>query len=386
MRISELDSVRGLASLVVLFHHCWQVLLPDQNTFAYGGTPLVTDDTTLRLAYWVNSSPIRLLFSGHAAVGVFFVLSGFVLTKFLEHSRAECYASYVVRRLFRIWVPFAVVVLIAAVLCATLSNKPVPDHPWVNLSWNVPVDLKLIVGHLLMIGVPPYDSLDNPMWSLVHELRISLFFPFLLILTRRFPIAMTASATFLFMILSAGHAYNFLFGGIHDSFAAGVVYSAAQTIRYALFFILGILLAMNAEAIQAILIKNKILKVSLVFFAWFALALPYTKAYIDLSYALGAFVMLAFCMVSESVKQMLRHPMLVWCGKISYSLYLIHLVVLLSLIHSMYGKLPMVVIVFIAIPCSLVAAFMTNKWIELPFNDLGKRLATKLSFPDKGHL
>jgi len=378
MRISELDSVRGLASLVVLFHHCWQVLLPDQNTFAYGGIDVGSHD--LGWAYWLNSSPLRLLFSGHAAVGVFFVLSGFVLTRFLEHSRQDSYANYMTRRLFRIWAPFAIVILIAAILCAKLGNQPIPDHPWINLSWNTPVDLNLITGHLLMVGVPPYDSLDNPMWSLVHELRISLLFPFLLVMTKRFPIAVTLIATLFFMVLSAGHTYNFLFGGIHDAFAAGVVYSAAQTIRYALFFILGILLSINAEAIHTVLLKNQTLKILLVFFAWIALALPYTKGYVDLAYALGAFVLLALCMASELVRQVLRHPALVWLGKISYSLYLVHLVVMLSMIHALVGRLPLVTIVAMAVPCSLIAALITNIWIEQPFNELGKRLAMKLSF------
>jgi len=71
---------------------------------------------------------------------------------------------------------------------------------------------------------------------------------------------------------------------------------------------------------------------------------------------------------------------LVWFGKISYSLYLVHLIVLLSLIHALVGQLPLVTIVAIAVPCSLIAAFVTNTWVEQPFNELGKRLAMKLSF------
>jgi peptidoglycan/LPS O-acetylase OafA/YrhL len=384
-RLSELDSVRGLAAFVVVLHHCWQTALPDQNVF-----PILNDGNggphsalLMQAAYIISVTPLRLLFSGHAAVGVFFVLSGFVLTKSRQSSRAERYPGFLVRRVCRIWLPFAVVVGVAAWLCAVIAPQPIAGMRWINLSWNSPVDFGLIAGHLGMLGTPEYESLDNPMWSLVHEMRISLIFPLLVVATAASARITALIAMGIFVLFSI-HTVVALTGLMDAWLVPGLALSFVQTARYVVFFVFGILLALHDQEIERFLAPRiKLRAVSWVLLTCL-LCIPYTKGYYDLAYALGATLLVALCLSSTGVKRVLRLSGLVALGRISYSLYLVHLIIILALVHELHDKVSTYVILAIAIVLSLLVASATYHLLEAPCNQIGKRIARRLSSaPDR---
>jgi len=377
-RMGELDAVRGIAAFVVVLHHCWQTLLPDQNTFPFLGAPLSAGSESARWAAWINVSPLKLLFSGHAAVGVFFVLSGMVLTRQLTAQRnrtAYSYRQFVIQRVFRIWVPFALVILMAAGLCAE-AGGPLPQLPWINESWNQPVTWQLVAGHLLMLGASAYVTLDNPMWSLVHEMRISLIFP---VLTRVASLSLprlVAGAAVLFTLLSISHVTGPLIAWVPGTLSREVLHSLLDTTRYGLFFVLGIALALKGGALQSWLQKRQqALRGALWVLAFALLAVPFLAGYLELAYALGATLLLALCTASVTARRLLGFRWLTWLGKVSYSLYLVHLLVLLTLVHVLRQLLPLQLILPLAVASSLVFAELCNRFIELPANRLGKRLA-----------
>ncbi|HEX3679420.1 MAG TPA: acyltransferase family protein [Galbitalea sp.] len=66
-----LDGLRGIAALVVVFHHVYQIARPflEPTTHAWAvGT----------LWWFISATPIKLLSAGSESVLVFFVLSGVV--------------------------------------------------------------------------------------------------------------------------------------------------------------------------------------------------------------------------------------------------------------------------------------------------------------------
>ncbi|MGH7001396.1 MAG: acyltransferase family protein, partial [Stellaceae bacterium] len=71
-RLPSLDSLRGIAALTVVIHHTLTTL--PAFWAVYTGAP------ASRLARIMAFSPLHLLWDGHQAVLVFFVLSGFVLS------------------------------------------------------------------------------------------------------------------------------------------------------------------------------------------------------------------------------------------------------------------------------------------------------------------
>ncbi len=94
-RWSSLDAVRGLAALTVVAHHGFAAL--PEFWAVYTGAP------TSRLATIMAFSPLHLLWEGHQAVLVFFVLSGFVLSLPYWQGNPPGYGTFLIRRFCRIY-------------------------------------------------------------------------------------------------------------------------------------------------------------------------------------------------------------------------------------------------------------------------------------------
>lgn len=381
MRVNELDSVRGIAAFVVVLHHFWETVLPDQNTFPFEGNPIAGTGWLADVAYWISLSPLRLLFSGHAAVGVFFVLSGFALTKSLSYSRQNEFLRFMVRRFFRIYPPFALIILSTALLCYWLQPQAIPGRDWINLSWNTPVTTDLVLGHLGMIVTSGhYVSLNSPMWTLVHELRISLIFVFLAPLVIAYPRSAFVTSIVVFILLSIRHLTTLFTDVVPDGLTREIVLSVFQTARYVMFFVFGILVASKYTAFDAFLSRRPGLTKVLWPMAFLLLAVPYTKGYVEFSYAVGAFVLITLCMHSPTARGFLNRPPLLWLGRVSYSLYLSHQLVLLGLVHLLHDRVPMAVILLLVLAISLPLAELLNRTVEMPSSEIGKRLS-RLGMP-----
>ena len=379
MRIAELDAVRGLAAMVVLLHHFWLAALPDQNTILLQRFPIAAAGVASRVSYLISISPLRLLFSGHAAVGVFFVLSGFALTMSLQNARRSGYLPFLVQRIFRIYPPFALVILIAASLCWLIRPQPIPGADWMNQFWLAPVTFKLVLGHLAMLqSAGYYNSLNSLMWTLVHEMRIALIFPPLLALALRYPRSVLASSILMFAVLSVTHWTNAFAATIHAGWAREALLSVIQTMRYVMFFAFGILLATKQQHLKSMLARHVWSKKYLWILALLLLIVPYTAGYLEICYAVGAFILLTLCLQSATARGILRQPMLQWLGQVSYSLYLVHMVILIAAIHLLRDLLPVWIVLVLVFALSLLAAELLYQAVEMPSNTIGKRLATRL--------
>jgi peptidoglycan/LPS O-acetylase OafA/YrhL len=376
VRVNELDSVRGIAAFIVVLHHCWETILPDQNTYPLLGRALAGTGWPADAAFWISVTPLRLLFSGHAAVGVFFVLSGFALMKSLQHPGQPTYVAFAVRRFFRIYPPFAFVILCSAALCYGFDSQPIPGRDWINLSWREPVSARLVLGHLLMfVTAGVYNSLDSPMWTLVHELRISLIFPLLAAASIARPRLAFGGSLAVFAVFSVHHFTTLLGTLIQADLWRDILMSFIQTARYVVFFVLGILIAAEYSTLEDWLRRRPRAPLVLWPLAFLLLAIPYAAGYLEICYAAGAFLLIALCLHSETAKRLLRHDSLLWLGRVSYSLYLSHLAVLLTMAHLLYRRLPMWGIVMLFVPSALIVAEVINRLIELPSSELGKKIA-----------
>lgn len=73
-KLNSAESIRGLAALAVVFSHLGLSFFPYLHHFDESESPRYA------LEHWIYHSPFAFWYSGTAAVFVFFVLSGFVLT------------------------------------------------------------------------------------------------------------------------------------------------------------------------------------------------------------------------------------------------------------------------------------------------------------------
>ena len=172
-RVDELDSLRGLAAVNVMASH---LLLCLPLIFA----GVHDRGSASPLTYAILYTPLHLFVAANEAVILFFILSGFVLSLPFFSPRPPSYREFAIRRVCRIYLPFLASLAIALVIYATISVVPMPEaSPWANDGWSKPITVKTVVGFLLMTGFSHHVTINPVVWSLVHEMRISLVFPFL---------------------------------------------------------------------------------------------------------------------------------------------------------------------------------------------------------------
>ena len=370
VRFFELDSLRGLAALVVLANHLEMVWLGEHPAGSGIGVSLVN----LTLPF------------GPEAVILFFVLSGFVLSLPAIESRPQLYFTLVTRRVFRIYFPYlvALAVSVAAALC--LHDQPTGSN-WARSYWPGPVQWRLVGQHVIFLGVYDTTVFDPPIWSLVYEMRISLFFPLLCLIVLRLKNKWAfALAIFLTTLAS----------GLDRKYPAETMIPLADTLHYTTMFILGICLARERTRIahwfsrifRPVRIAFGIASLLLLAFAWPGFTLL-TMRIFHLHFtlfahwltALGAGGLIVICLNSPSCKRILHWPPIHLLGQISYSLYLWHFVVLLFCVHLSYGEVSLWGILCLIFILSIFVSWLSYRYIEVPSMNLGRRLSSAFRNP-----
>ena len=365
---NSLDALRGVAALLVVTFHCAQV----SSGFAARGNPF-SPASWLDPWAWLKFTPLRLLVSsGPPAVVLFFALSGFVLSlPFLRARRRPGYAEFAIKRICRIYPPFAFAILVSAVLYALVQPAPIPAlSAWFNdVQWTRPLSADYVFRNLAMTGLHGDMTLDTVMWSLVHELRISLIFPVLFVLTRRWP-----AATFAVTLL-AGLACTAALAGTE---ASSLATSLIDTGRFVALFVVGILIAGHLDAVRAAVARLPSWAAPALWLLGIGLLMapgPTVFAYYNFVWGLGAALLLVLVVGGPRADRMLSAAPLVWLGRVSYSLYLIHVPLLIAAVHVAYGRLPLGLTIAAVIPASLLCAELMHRFVELPSIRLGRVLS-----------
>ena len=161
--IPELQSLRGIAATVVLVHHA---------SFLFETGPVFHRGSELFL-------------NAHAAVILFFVLSGYVLSRALSGD-GICFKSLVkfyISRCFRIYPAAWVAGALGAVYYLTLHQNAAPSGVthWYTTSFPHSIGPRDFISSLCCAG----NSFDPPVWSVRVELGASIFLPFIVLAIRR---------------------------------------------------------------------------------------------------------------------------------------------------------------------------------------------------------
>jgi peptidoglycan/LPS O-acetylase OafA/YrhL len=376
-RIDQLDVLRGIAALsVVLYHMCCS--LPLLHTYLFCTVFDVwrgrSDCAVVGLL--LSSTPLRTLVAGPEAVVLFFVLSGFVLSLPFIKGRGPRYGDYVILRFFRIYIPAAVSIGIAAFIVNMLRPGVLSESDWVSSFWQQPVQPGALLANLAMLDgaldIPPFNIV---MWSLVEELRISLLLPFLVALMLRFrPGVFLLPAVILSAIGYFGMKANFI--------PWAPARSVAQTAFFILAFVVGIEVcrAWVDGRIHKLQSSRRIVMVAaitaLLFYNSMAVRLNFLLSYYLVVCA--AAVVISLCASMTVPRPSVAWRAAKWLGRVSYSLYLTHVVVLLTLLRAAHGELPYDFLVLAILPLSLVVAAIYWRFIENPSHKFGKWLVRRI--------
>jgi peptidoglycan/LPS O-acetylase OafA/YrhL len=376
-RLDYLDSIRGIAALIVVCCHCWQlhaVAFIDRHRYFADvtGSPLDT-------FYYILE---RISQGGRAAVIIFFVLSGFVLSLSLQKNPLP-YGNYLTRRMFRIYPTFAITIIASFALHRMIGTVNYDGLEW-HLSNNQPdTSYTVLLKHFLFWGTKPARMLDGVMWTLVHEIRISLIFPFILLLLIRYKWRALIMLQTLSITCTLGILYItgiVIKGYEEDTF----LLSLFDTGYFIIFFAAGAYLAIErqwvAEKISSLPKWCVLLLIPIIIVLLLKSDTNTSKAIgciSDYMRGLGAILLIALPLGIKKFSSALHHQIPIWLGRVSYSLYLVHVPIVYALTQTIAQSWSILEVSLATIILSLISAELLARFVEFPFIELGKKLCTR---------
>lgn len=342
-RIEYLDSVRGIASILVLVYH---VICSHWD--------------------WTTLGKIgKIFFNGTGAVAMFFVLSGLVLSLKLINTNIDITPKFMthfcVKMIFRIYPAFLFVLIFY-----------VYQHNGHINALEIVEEALLIRGrHILFI----------PDWTLGVEMALSLFVPFMVLIVRKNEKLLI---WFLIMTLIIGSGF---------------------ISEFILLFGLGIIIGNRFQSIEKFdskaywFYRNRyyLIPFILVLFSYRHITnifpLPtglnyFMKKILSLSEytfsGLGSFLILILIINSKRIQNLLLNKALVFIGKISYGIYLSHWFFTKLVMNNFdsiltnyaFGNKTFFFFIYLVFTllCSIISGWFIYRFIELPFIDISKKL------------
>jgi len=346
-RVTQLDGLRGLAALVVVACHLLSTL-PGIGHVVYDerSRPLNSAET------WAVFSPLHLLWNGTPAVHVFFVLSGFVLVlPFTKPGRGKGWASYYLKRLLRLYLPAWASLALAVALIALIPRTPSPlQSSWADMYVVDPALWRAARDGLLLLGA---STVNTPLWTLRWEVWFSLLLPAYVLVAlrwRRFwhlKLALAAALTVVGSVLEL------------------------QWLIYLPIFAIGAILGVERDRLRE-------LAASWPRVAW----LPVTAAGLFLANAewispakpvkgvetlmtIGATLIVLVFLLCRPAKKLGDAAVVQWLGRISFSLYLVHLPITLAAV-TLLRPVSLPLALAVAAAASFGAAELFYRFVERP--------------------
>jgi peptidoglycan/LPS O-acetylase OafA/YrhL len=344
-RIDFLDAIRGLAALTVVCSHF---------VLAYG------------LPHWkwlLTSTPLHCWWDGSAAVSMFFVLSGLVLSLRYFRSADEPFisAADVVRfgwsRFARICLPYFVALLVIAAcnLAAPRISRTFGANQWTELAISAgPTHVAKEAMLFVISGSGERYTVIPQAWSLSVELVISVLVPFGVMLASR-RVWWLAAATFALLLGGLSlFAFHFTLGIVIGKFFDCLRESRIGIAAWALLIASGLLLYTAGPTFH----------------------LRFGKMWVTTG--LGAAMIICACTASPRLSRGLSVLPLRYLGRVSYGVYLLHFAILALLgpiVYRACGSFhPWIMTLAFVIAASIAVAEPFYRFVECPSITFGKRV------------
>jgi peptidoglycan/LPS O-acetylase OafA/YrhL len=363
-RLSELDALRGIAAFLVLLQHLRYMGLDPR--------PLASPALQKAADMLMNGSPLRVLELGRSAVLFFFVLSGYVLTRALLRNGSPGLPAFAAQRTIRLMLPAAASVLLSAGLYAAVVTDPTVIAGELRNNtlylWRATPELPDIVraSLLLQLGSNRVE-LNLVLWSLVHEWRLTLLLPLVLLLRGR-----------IWWLLALG-CVGMAIGAMHHIGQENRIQLGAEfqhTVTASLYF--GLAIASGASLAMwgpvPSLERGQRIAAAVAAVALFSLAS-------DIAVYAASVLLIVLAQQPGAFQAALRRAPFRWLGRVSYSLYLVHVPLLVASVVLLHGTVPLWACLLLGAAVSLPAAEAMYRLVEAPSRDLARWAERRLSRP-----
>ena len=372
--LARVESIRGVAALMVALMHGFLVLNGQWEIWLAGFPPVNSIQA-------FTTKSVLTLCNGQAAVTMFFVISGFVLGRSLDRGKSgflQNATRFVVRRAFRIY-PAHLVILICTVeylaVHHVVSQRDASGY--FNYIYQQPITLYTIGANIFLLT----NTINPPTWTLTVEMVAALLLPVLHVLDRTVtPVQRLGVLAVLMMV-----CYEF-----HDVIA----------LMWLFAFYLGLMLSSWGSFIasrmsQGLLWTRAAFALA---FCTFMLVRPAlhghgtdTPPFVQYVEAIAAAVVLALIVYGRELHcyRLLDHPLIRFYGRISYSLYLCHYLVMYIFATMLFtyapdGSLMRYPVVYSAMIAAVtvlgatILAVLSYVWVEKPGIEIGREFAGRV--------
>ncbi|MDT3331801.1 acyltransferase [Microbacterium sp. KSW-18] len=354
-RLTSLDGLRGLAALIVLVHH---IML----TFPLFAEPYLEGRAANGLPELLSYTPLHTLWDGQGAVVIFFVLSGVVLTlPVLKQGRDFSWVGYYPQRLLRLYLPVwgAIILYLGWVLI--IPRTTAMESAWLGITDKAVSPEALWGDATLLFGT---GDLVSPLWSLQWEIAFSFLLPVFVFLGVRFA------------------RYNWI---LAVAAVIGIAVSSSlgnRALVYLPMFLIGVVIAtwlptirkwQPSRGTQALLLLSAPI---LLIFPWlirpFEMLRPLVKPF-DAVTTIGATIAVIAAIVVPIFRRFLESRAMQWFGLISFSLYLVHEPVVISMAH-LFGDQNLRIAGLVSVVISIPLSWVFFKVVEIPSHKLSRRV------------
>lgn len=329
-RITSIDSLRAIASLLVLFHH---------------------------LRFFPDNLPFNV---GTFGVLIFFIISGYCIVLSLRSLKKFPIREFAIRRFFRLYPAYWVSIVISLLLLNSYQVFTVPQvlanitmfqtalgFPDVNGNfWTLFYEILFycMVGALLVFGVSKAKSFFPPLFILFLIAPVAIFLVFNTYLGISLPL----------------HSFNYI----------------------SLFLLGGLICLINENVFRSTIFERtlfhwKITLFSLLTYSVIFYVIQSIYGNYLVEYLLFASAIIVFVIVLE---QKFAFPkVIVFIGQLSFSIYLVHKPILHFFRHCGWfdnfnlGAEPMIVV--LTLISTFLVSYLIYRYVELPMIQVGKQLS-----------
>lgn len=283
-QIAELDGVRGILSIWVVFYH------------------------SLTISGLYDKVPEKLasLLDGSNAVKVFIIMSGFVITRLILISQ-ESYTKFILRRWLRLYPTYAIAIILSVLLQLV---------GWMPIRVSGDSTLAYAISHITMLfgalpnGFPGAGSaILNPTWSISLEWQFYLIAPLLIGMFK----GMRSAALISAICLSSSRIISPLLYHMGLKFGSGFIVSELGLFWVGMVsFLLYRYFCIDQKGARSIILST---------FFGALIFLPYEP---NIGVLTWLFILLLIFFFPQLASRFFANKHLVYLGAISYPVYLLH--------------------------------------------------------------
>jgi len=318
--ILYLEGMRGIAALIVVVSHFFQLFLP---------ATLVSGQNLEHTKYeaMIRSNPLNFFYNGNFSVCLFFILSGYVLSaRFFQTKDETSFYQTALKRYPRLAIPAFISVFIGFLISASHLSFFETIQPITSTLMQNPFEqhhsLIDTFYHGFILNFFHYESTYNPvLWTMTYELFGSfLIFSFLWLVGKH----TIRYAVYIVLIVCFIQSYYlaFILGLILSDFTHSSLFQQMQTKKNLIFLTIMTIIGIYFSTYPYVNVQDTIYEPLRLFGDTF----PYLGFY----HILGAFGLFVVVLLSNTCQTFFSHPICTYIGKLSFSLYLIHFSILFT--------------------------------------------------------